>query len=468
MTLKIYNTLSRKKEVFQPVTEGKVNMYVCGPTVYNYIHIGNARPFIFFDVVRRYLIQQGYDVTYVVNFTDVDDKLIRKAEETGSSVAEVADRFIRAYYEDAKMLGIRAADIHPRATEHVPEFIDFIRGLMDKGYAYAKDGDVFFRTKRFAAYGALSHQNLEELHYGIRVEVDERKEDARDFVLWKKAKPGEIHWPSPWGDGRPGWHIECSAMAIKYLGATLDIHGGGSDLAFPHHECELAQSEALSGQPFVKYWMHNGYINIDNEKMSKSLGNVVNVHEMLKTIPPETIRYFVLSAHYRNPLNFGEDAIRQAEGALERMENCLSNLKHRLNAGPDGQASEEEDAFLGKLERIRADFHMKMQDDFNTPDAITAMFELVAEINLLLRKPSLPAEPLHAALALFREMDGIMGILKNEDEALLDEEVERLIEERAEARKAKQWARADEIRDLLIKRGIQLEDTPQGMRWRRK
>ncbi len=465
MPLKIYNTLSRTKEEFQPVTPGKVNMYVCGPTVYDYIHIGNARPAIFFDVVRRYLTAIGYDVTYVVNFTDVDDKLIRKAEQTGLTVPEVADRYIAAYYADAKALGIKEATVHPRVTENIPEIIEFIQGLVDKGFAYEKEGDVFFRTTRFADYGKLSHQNLEELQYGIRIEVDERKENPQDFVLWKKAKPGEIHWPSPWGEGRPGWHIECSAMAKKYLGSTIDIHGGGHDLQFPHHECELAQSEALNGVQFVKYWMHNGYIHINNEKMSKSLGNGINVKDLLKTMKPETLRFFMLSTHYRNPLNFSDETVRQAESSLERIENCVINLKHRMGSASDGQVDE---ALAQAVDSIRGRFHQKMQDDFNTPDAITAMFDLVSETNLYMQRPAVTRQTLQLALQLFQEMNDVLGILPTEQDELLDEEIERLIAERTEARKAKNWARADEIRDLLTEKGIYLEDTPQGIRWRRK
>jgi cysteinyl-tRNA synthetase len=465
MTLRIYNTISRAKEEFKPVQAGKVNIYVCGPTVYDYIHIGNARPMIFFDVVRKYLLALGYKVQYVVNFTDVDDKLIRKAEQMELSVPEVADRFIRAYYDDAKALGVLEADVHPRVTEHISEIVDFIGGLMEKGFAYESEGDVYFRTSEFKDYGKLSQQNLEELQYGIRIEVDERKENARDFVLWKKAKPGEISWSSPWGEGRPGWHIECSAMAAQYLGETLDIHGGGVDLQFPHHECELAQSEALHQRPLAKYWMHNGYIHINNEKMSKSLGNGVNVSQLLKTVKAQALRFFMMSAHYRGPLNFSSETMKQAESSLERIENCISNVRHRMNGALDG---EEDIAVKGQIDSCRRQFHEKMRDDFNTPDAITAMFDLVSAANLYMQREQVSKTSLEAIVQLFKEMDGILGILVEEADELLDEQIERLIQERTEARSNKNWARADEIRDLLTEKGIYLEDTPQGIRWRRK
>lgn len=474
MALRIYNSLTKNKEIFEPLEEGNVKMYVCGPTVYNNIHIGNARPFIFFDVVRKYLTSIGYAVQYVMNFTDVDDKLIRKAEETGRTVPELADTYIRSFYEDTGGLGIQPATIHPRVTENMAEIIDFIESLVNKGYAYEKEGDVFFRTSRFPDYGKLSHQNLDELQYGIRIDVDERKEDPRDFVLWKQAKPGEIFWSSPWGNGRPGWHIECSTMARKYLGPTIDIHGGGQDLKFPHHECERAQSEALTGEPLAKYWMHNGYLNINNEKMSKSLANGINVNELLGVIKPQVLRYFMLSAHYRNPLNFSEETINQAKSSVERIENCGNNLKHRMNGPAETVVSvlpEEHAAFLRSLDRIQDEYHDKMQDDFNTPDAITAVFELVSEINLYLQKETVFAECLDKANELFVKMNQVLGIVSETAEAqddLVDEEIDRLIEERAVARKNKNWARADEIRDLLNERGIVLEDTPQGLRWRRK
>lgn len=466
MALHIYNTLTRMKEQFVSQEPGKVKMYVCGPTVYGYIHIGNARPMIFFDVVRSYLENQKYEVNYVVNFTDVDDKLIRKGEEMNLPVPEVASMFIDAYYEDLDGLGIPRATANPRVTENMDIIIEFIRDLESKGYAYANGGDVFFRTKNFEGYGKLSGQNIEELQFGIRIDVDERKENPEDFVLWKAAKPGEIHWDSPWGPGRPGWHIECSAMSRHLLGDTLDIHGGGQDLQFPHHECEVAQSEALTGKPFASYWMHNGYINIGGEKMSKSLGNGVLVKDLRKQYKREAIRFFMLSTQYRNPLNFTEEAMLQAERGVERIENCLGNLRHRMDTAAKGEDVTPE--WEEKLREIWLTFHSKMQDDFNTPDAITAVFEWVSEVNGLLQKPSVLRADLEAALALFTEMNGVLRLAAEGQAELLDDEVEALIAERTEARKSKNWARADEIRDLLQERGILLEDTPQGMRWRRK
>ncbi|MFC4098310.1 cysteine--tRNA ligase [Paenibacillus xanthanilyticus] len=468
MSLHIYNTMTREKEEFEPLVPGKVNMYVCGPTVYDYIHIGNARPAIFFDVVRRYLESSGYEVNYIVNFTDVDDKLIRKAEQMGTTVPDVAERFIAAFKENIAGMGVHEASRNPRVTEHIPEILSFIEELERKGYAYESGGDVYFRTNKFAEYGKLSGQNIEELQLGIRIEVDERKENGQDFVLWKAAKPGEIAWDSPWGPGRPGWHIECSAMARKYLGDTLDIHGGGQDLQFPHHECEVAQSEALTGQPFARYWMHNGYININNEKMSKSLGNGITVNELLKRVKPAAIRYFMLSSHYRNPLNFNDETIAQAENSVERFANGYGNLKHRLQVAGD-VADEDFGMIEERVETIIAQFRAKMDDDFNTPDAITAMFELVSEANQYLQRPVVTAQTLNIFLAAFEVIDDVIGLLPGETEdGLLDDEIDALIVERTEARKSKNWARADEIRDLLAEQGIVLEDTPQGIRWKRK
>lgn len=467
MALQIYNTLTRQKEIFKSQVPGKATMYVCGPTVYGYIHIGNARPMIFFDVVNSYLQNQSYEVKYVVNFTDVDDKLIRVAGEMGKTVPEVADQFIRAYYEDLDGLGIPRATANPRVTENMGLIIDFISGLVDKGFAYEKGGDVFFRTAKFPDYGKLSHQNISELQFGIRIDVDTRKENPEDFVLWKAAKPGEIYWSSPWGDGRPGWHIECSAMARSLLGDTIDIHGGGQDLQFPHHECECAQSEAFTGKPLANYWMHNGYINIGGEKMSKSLGNGILVKDLRKQYKRTAIRYFMLSAHYRNPLNFTDDTMAQAERSVERIANAANNALHRLNEVTEG-LGEATPEFSEKLERILAQFHEKMQDDFNTPDAITAMFDWVSEVNLLLQQPTVSHADLNAAMTVFNEMNGVLRLYEQETAELPSEDIERLIEERKEARKAKNWARADEIRDLLDSQGIILEDTPLGMRWRRK
>lgn len=464
MTLKIYNTQRRAKEEFRPIEEGKVRMYVCGPTVYNYIHIGNARPVIVFDMVRRYLESIGYQVTYVVNFTDVDDKMIQRAKLEGSTVPQIAERYIAAFLEDSRKLGVKNT-IHPRVTENMEEIIRFIAQLVEKGYAYESGGDVYFLTSKFTEYGKLSQQKLDELQFGIRIEVDERKRGAEDFVLWKGAKPGEIAWPSPWGDGRPGWHIECSAMAKKYLGDTIDIHGGGQDLIFPHHECEVAQSEALNGEPLANYWMHNGFLNMNNEKMSKSIGNVMNVRDILAAARPQEFRFMMLSTHYRNPLNYNDEVLTQAKNSLERLDNCILNLKHRLKDAAEGKTDDEVLAFV---ETAAQTFAAKMDDDFNTPDALTAMFNLATDANRYLQKPEVSRGSVVAILARFAAMDEVLGVLAGDAEEMVDEEIEALIVERGEARKAKNWARADEIRDLLTARGIVLEDTPQGMRWKRK
>jgi cysteinyl-tRNA synthetase len=469
MTLKIYNTLTRQKETFQSIEPGKVKMYVCGPTVYDYIHIGNARPVIFFDLVKRYLTFLGYDVNYVVNITDVEDKMIRKAEQMGTDVSAIAEQFIAAFLEDSKALGIQEA-VHPRVTSNIDEIVQFIGELVSSNFAYESGGDVYFRTDKFKDYGKLSRQNLDELQFGIRVEVDERKEQPQDFVLWKKAKAGEIFWSSPWGEGRPGWHIECSAMVKKYLGTTIDIHGGGQDLQFPHHECEIAQTESLSGQPMANYWMHNGYININDQKMSKSLGNGFNVRELLKNVGSKVIRFFMLSAHYRNPLNFSDDLIQQAQSSLERLNNCVANVKHRLQSGIAASAIDPA-IELKYTESFRATleyFLQKMDDDFNTADAVTAMFDLVNETNLYLQQTQVTEAALKLILEQFKTMDAVLGILEKPKSNLLDEEIERLMEQRVEARAAKNWKLADEIRDLLVEKGIVLEDTPQGIRWRRK
>ena len=467
MTLQVYNTMQRNKEVFVPQEPGKVKMYVCGPTVYDYIHIGNARPIIVFDMVRSYLEYSGYEVNYVTNFTDVDDKLIRKAEELGTDVPTVADRFINAYHEDIAGLGIPAATLNPRVTESMDLIIEFIRELVERDYAYENGGDVFYRTEKFKDYGKLSGQNLEQLQFGIRIGVDERKERPEDFVLWKAAKPGEIYWSSPWGNGRPGWHIECSAMARHYLGDTLDIHGGGQDLQFPHHECECAQSEALTGQPLSRYWMHNGYIRINNEKMSKSLGNGILVKDLRAQYKKEAIRYFMLSTHYRNPLNFNEETMNQAEKSVERIANAVANVTHRLKTAlpGDGQVGHELES---RLQQIQAQFREKMDDDFNTPDAITALFDWVSEANQTLQREVVSTAELTALLEIFKGMNSVLRLYDASSNELLDEEVEQLIAERVEARKSKNWSRADEIRDLLAEQGILLEDTAQGMRWRRR
>ncbi|WCR26317.1 cysteine--tRNA ligase [Paenibacillus thiaminolyticus] len=472
MTLQIYNTMTRRKETFEPIHPDKVNMYVCGPTVYDYIHIGNARPQIVFDVVRRYLEQIGYEVNYVVNFTDVDDRLIRKSIELGEPVPVIAEKFIQAFYEDIDGIGVRRATHNPRVLDHIEEIIAFIANLVEEGYAYESGKDVYFRTNRFAEYGKLSHQNLEELQHGIRVEVDERKENPEDFVLWKAAKPGEISWPSPWGEGRPGWHIECSAMARKFLGDTLDIHGGGQDLQFPHHECEVAQSESLTGKPLANIWMHNGYIHINNEKMSKSLGNGVIVKELRARYKMEAIRYFILATHYRNPLNFSEEAMMQAEKSVGRIVNAVQNLRHLLKSAEDAAEREPDEALQQKLAGILDTFDAKMQDDFNTADAITAVFDWVNLANSTMQQGTQGERQtanLQALLDAAEAMNNVLGLVpEQQEEELLDEEIDRLIQERTDARKAKNWARADEIRDMLTAEGIILEDTPQGIRWRRK
>ncbi|MEX2415375.1 MAG: cysteine--tRNA ligase [Paenibacillaceae bacterium] len=468
MTLSLYSTMTRKKEIFVPITEGQVRMYVCGPTVYDYIHIGNARPLIFFDVVRRYLEFTGYEVTFIVNFTDVDDKLIRKSEQTGMSVPELANKYIDQYFVDTEGLGVRKATVHPRVTNDMAEIIHYIEELVGKALAYESGGDVYFRTARFPDYGKLSKQNTDELQFGIRIEVDERKEDERDFVLWKRAKPGEISWSSPWGEGRPGWHIECSAMARKYLGDTLDIHGGGHDLQFPHHECEIAQSESLTGKPLANYWMHNGYIHIKDEKMSKSLGNGINVSQLLERYRAEAIRYFVLSTHYRNPLNFSDETMEQATHAVERIETCLANVKHRLKFAGEAIVEAEKSVYRLKLAAILQEFRDKLDDDFNTADAITAIFDWATETNHLLQLEHVEYADLMESLAVFTSMNEVLGLAQMATNELLDEEVDALIAERNEARQQKNWGRADEIRDLLSEQGILLEDTPQGLRWRRK
>lgn len=464
MTIKIYNTMTRTKEEFVPVQAGKVSIYVCGPTVYNYIHIGNARPAVFFDVVRRYFKHRGYEVTYVQNFTDVDDKLIRRAEEEGATVPELSKKYISAFLEDAKQLNILAADYYPQVTEHVEEIIQFINSLIEKGYAYAMDGDVYFRTEHFAEYGKLSHQPLQELKAGARVELNESKENPLDFALWKKAKTGEITWQSPWGMGRPGWHIECSTLAKRYLGETIDIHGGGTDLTFPHHENEIAQSESLTGKPMAKYWMHNGMLNMGTEKMSKSLNNSINVHQLLESYPGKVLRFFLLSAHYRTPLTFSGELLEQQARSLERIEMSVSRVKERLAEAPSGNSTEME----MKIEEWSKRFYEKMDDDFNTADAISVIFDAVKDVNNYLDQEVVFQGTLEAILAQFSQWGNILGFHFETDELLLEEEVEALIRERNEARKARDFAKADDIRDRLAQMNIILEDTPQGVRWRRK
>lgn len=464
MTIKIYNTLTREKEEFQPLEEGKVKMYVCGPTVYNFIHIGNARPPIVFDTVRKYLQFRGYEVKYVSNFTDVDDKLIRVANELGTDVPTVAQRFIDAYFEDVLSLGCHKADVHPRVTESMDIIIEFIEALIEKGYAYESEGDVYYHTRKFESYGKLSHQSIDELRSGARIEVGEKKKDPLDFVLWKAAKEGEIFWESPWGKGRPGWHIECSAMAKKYLGESIDIHAGGQDLSFPHHENEIAQSEALTGKSFAKYWMHNGYINIDNEKMSKSLGNFVLVHDIIKRHDPQVLRFFMLSVHYRHPINYSDELLENAKSALDRLKTSYQNLKHRLDTATN--LTEKNEEWLEKVQDLHEQFVAEMDDDFNTANGISVLFELSKQANYYLMEKHTHAEVIQVFIQQFELLFSVLGLSLVEDQ-LLDEEIEQLIQERIQARKDRNFQRSDEIRDELKAKNIILEDTPQGTRWKR-
>ncbi|MBU8908639.1 cysteine--tRNA ligase [Desertibacillus haloalkaliphilus] len=466
MAIEVYNTLTRKKEPFVPLEKGKVKMYVCGPTVYNYIHIGNARPAISFDMVRRYLEYRGYDVQYISNFTDVDDKLIKAAKELGEDVPTIAERFIKAYHDDTSALGVKKADHHPRVTETMPEIIEFIERLIEKGYAYESQGDVYFRTAKFENYGQLSDQSIEDLQLGSRIEVDQRKADPLDFALWKAAKDGEISWDSPWGKGRPGWHIECSAMVKKYLGDTIDIHAGGQDLTFPHHENEIAQSEALNEAKMANYWLHNGYIKIDNEKMSKSLGNFVLVHDIIQQHPPEVVRFFMLMAHYRSPINFSAELLESAKSGLERIKTTVANLQHRLQESAD--LGEDIDGWQQKISAFKTAFIEEMDDDFNSANAIAVLFDLVKEANVYLREDQSSKQVLESFIAQFQEFADVLGIeVANDSDELLDEEIEQLIEKRNQARKDRDFATADEIRDNLKELGIILEDTPQGVRWKR-
>ncbi len=463
--MKLYNTLTKSKEEFIPQHPGEVRMYSCGPTVYNYFHIGNARPFIVFDVFRRYMEYKGYKVTFVQNFTDIDDKMIMRAKEEGTTVKELADRFIEEYFKDADGLGIRRADYHPKATDHIDDIIEFIKKLISKGLAYQAGSDVYFDTAAFDSYGKLSGQNLEDLELGARIDVNEIKKSPMDFVLWKGEKPGEPSWNSPWGPGRPGWHIECSVMATKYLGETIDIHSGGQDLIFPHHENEIAQSEGASGKPFARYWIHNGYINVDNQKMSKSLGNFFTVREIAEEFDLEVVRLFMLSSHYRNPINFSRELLEQAQSALDRLYNTKNNLEHLLKDALDQPCSEEDQQFLDLLPKYTTDFENAMDDDINTADAIGVIFDLVREINTYV-KAGQPKAVVQAALDQLTKLTGILGLLTRK-KGSLDEEIEALIEQRQQARKDKNWALADKIRDDLKDQGILLEDTPQGVRWKR-
>ena len=464
--MKIYNTLTRQKEDFIPITPGEAKIYACGPTVYNFIHIGNARPICVFDVLRRYMEYRGMKVTFVQNFTDIDDKIIRRANEEGSDYLTVSRKYIDEYRTDAQGLNVRPASVHPLATENIDEILSIVEDLVEKGFAYpTENGDVYFRTLKDTEYGKLSHQPLEDLEAGARIATGEIKEDPMDFALWKSAKPGEPSWPSPWGQGRPGWHIECSAMARRYLGKTIDIHCGGQDLIFPHHENEIAQSECCNGVPFAHYWMHNGYINVDNKKMSKSLGNFFTVRDVANEYGYEPIRYLMVASHYRSPINYSVDVIEQCRASLERLYNCRGNLEFLMQHSASGE-KEGEAEIRARFETYRARFIEAMDDDLNTADALAALFELAREINTTLTAANEPSRELcEFALSLFGELADVLGLLYQKKEASLDEEIEALIAQRAEARKNRDWATADRIRDELKARHIVLEDTPQGVKW---
>ena len=467
--MKLFNTLTRKKEEFVPLEEGKVKMYVCGPTVYNLIHIGNARPMIIFDTVRRYMEYKGYEVNYVSNFTDVDDKIIKKANEEGVSPEEISSRYIMECKKDMEGMNVKPATTHPQATQEIDGMIEMIQTLIDKGFAYAAaDGTVYFRVKRFEEYGKLSHKNLDDLQSGFRalqVSGEEQKEDPMDFVLWKPKKEGEPSWPSPWCDGRPGWHIECSVMSKKYLGEEIDIHAGGEDLIFPHHENEIAQSECCNGKQFARYWMHNAFLNIDNKKMSKSLGNFFTVREVGEEYDLQVLRFFMLSAHYRSPLNFSRDLMTAAKNGLDRIVTCGTALKDYA-AAASGNATEEEKKLMGELQGFVDKFDAAMDDDFNTADGISAIFELVKFANTNVNETS-SAEIVNAVFDTLKELSDIMGLIVVKEEEILDADIEALIQERQDARKAKNFARADEIRDQLLKQGIVLKDTREGVKWTR-
>ena len=467
--MKVYNTQSKQKEEFVPLVPGKVSMYVCGPTVYNFIHIGNARPMIVFDTVRRYMEHKGYEVNYVSNFTDVDDKIIAKANEEGVTAQEISERYIAECKKDMAAMNVKPATTHPLATQEIDGMIDMISTLIEKGYAYNVDGTVYFRTRKFSEYGKLSHKNLDDLRAGNRsllVTGEDQKEDPLDFVLWKPKKEGEPYWKSPWSDGRPGWHIECSVMSKKYLGEEIDIHAGGEDLIFPHHENEIAQSECCNGKVFARYWLHNAFLNIDNRKMSKSLGNFFTVREISEKYDLQVLRFFMLSAHYRSPLNFSAELMESSKNALDRIKNAVSNLGYISAAAKDGDMSEAEKAALAEVNGFETKFDEAMDDDFNTADAIAAIFELVKYAN-----SNVSSENTKAFVGAVRDeiikLCDILGLIVEEKEELLDEEIEKLIEERQAARKAKNFARADEIRNELLEKGITLLDTREGVKWKR-
>ena len=466
--MKIYNTMTRKKEEFIPLEEGKVKMYVCGPTVYNFIHLGNARPFTVFDTLRRYFEYRGYEVTYIQNFTDVDDKIIKRSHEEGISPEEVAEKYIKEYFIDCDGLGIKRATVHPQVTDNIENIIVFVQDLIDKGYAYEAGGDVLFRTRKFEEYGKLSHQNIEELELGARIDVDDKKEDPLDFVLWKAKKEGEPGWQSPWGEGRPGWHIECSVMSNRYLGNTIDIHAGGQDLQFPHHENEIAQSECRNGHTFARYWMHNGYINVDGEKMSKSLGNFFTVRDISEKYDLGLVRFFLLATQYRNPVNFSDTVLEQAKAGLERLTNARDNAEFILgNLDDSGLRDEEKDLAAG-LDKYRDRFIEAMDDDLNTADAISVIFELAKFMNTNISDQS-SKEFVQLNLDIFNELTGVLNIANKsvEEDDSLSQKVEDLIAKRAQAKKEKNFVLADQIRDELTAMGIAIEDTRQGVKWKR-
>ncbi len=465
--MKVYNTLTRKKEELVPITPGEIKMYACGPTVYNYIHIGNARPLCIFDILRRYLEYRGYNVKFVQNFTDIDDKIIRRANEEHVDFSEISERYIKEFWTDADGLNVRHATINPKATENIDAIIQIISTLIEKGYAYEAQGDVYFSTERFGDYGKLSHQPLEELEAGARIMVGEVKREPMDFAVWKSAKPGEPAWDSPWGKGRPGWHIECSAMNWRYLGETIDIHCGGQDLIFPHHENEIAQSECFTGKPFARYWMHNGYINVDNVKMSKSLGNFFTVRDVAEKYGYEPIRYLLISAQYRSPINYSTDIIEQCIAALNRLYTCRDSLDFELRNAADAEHDGDK-AIIDGFDKYREQFIAAMDDDLNTADAIASIFELVRDINTNV-VGKIPSKALvEGAIAMFDELTGVLGLVYNRKTETLDSDIEALIEARTNARKEKNWAEADKIRDKLKEMGIVLEDTAQGVKWHRE
>ncbi|MCQ2474650.1 MAG: cysteine--tRNA ligase [Clostridia bacterium] len=462
--MRVFNTLTRRKEELVPIKEGEVKIYACGPTVYNYIHIGNARPICVFDVLRRYLEYRGYNVTFVQNFTDIDDKIIKKANEEGTDYVTVSEKYIEEFWKDANGLNFRPATVHPKATENIDKIIEIVSGLIEKGHAYEVDGDVYFSTKTFSEYGKLSHQPLEELEAGARIMVGDIKRDPMDFALWKSAKPGEPYWDSPWGKGRPGWHIECSAMNIRYLGESIDIHCGGQDLIFPHHENEIAQSECFTDKQFAKYWMHNGYINVDNVKMSKSLGNFFTVRDVAEKYGYEPIRYLMISSSYRSPINYSVDIIEQCKASLARLYTCRDSLDFEIKNAGEGEINEEIKAQLDK--RVEQ-FVEAMDDDLNTADGISAVFELVRDINTLVIGQNQSKATAEYAAKLFDELTGVLGLVYNRNKEVLDEDIDAMIEARTKARKEKNWAEADRIRDELKAMGIVLEDTAQGVKWHR-